>query len=438
MRKSLSLLVFVLVLCVSASAWAFDFDFDDLFGDNLLVDFTEDEVKIKPEEALLVQDGLDLGGSYRLSVNASRSKLEGMDPRNSLSASLGGHLYLDARPNLDFRVFGKLGFTSNVSKRGETSDSSVKLNLVELFFDFNYENQVFFRAGKQNVKWGVGYFFSPADVITTGRIDPLEPEAEREGPVALKIHYPKKSTNYYLYALFDGVTEPDGLALAPKVEFVLGRSEIGLGAFYQKDKAPRLSATVSSSLGSLALFGEAVVSKGSDKYFAGEGSPLDYPIHKSDQLFFHATGGAMYSYSDPDKLFNITTALQYYFNGEGYQDQKQIQRLKQWYGLLQLTDPEKAKNIRVSDFRSTGRHYAAAMVGWNNILDSKFSASALWNGNLSDKSGLVSASLSLPNISKISPSVGVSFTYGEAGSEYGLGVKNATVFLAVTLGSGSF
>ena len=117
------------------------------------------------------------------------------------------------------------------------------------------------------MKWGVGYFFSPADVISIGRINPLEPEAEREGPVALKAHYPKGSTNYYLYTLFDGADAVDKVALAPKMEFVVGGTEIGLGGFYQKDKAPRGMITVSSSLGSLALFGEAVISKGADKAF---------------------------------------------------------------------------------------------------------------------------------------------------------------------------
>ena len=99
----------------------------------------------------------------------------------------------------------------------------------------------------------MGYFFSPADIVNIGRIDPLDPEAEREGSVALKIHYPKGSNNYYLYTLFDGVKEAKQIALAPKMEFVVGKTEVGLGGFYQHGKHPMLMATVSSSFGEVGF-----------------------------------------------------------------------------------------------------------------------------------------------------------------------------------------
>jgi hypothetical protein len=157
---------------------------------------------------------------------------------DNLGVSLGGQLYLDARPDPNFRVFGKLGLSSAVNKqRGGRANAQdpLEISLQELFSDFNYENKVFFRAGKQNVKWGVGYFFSPADVINIGRLDPLDPGAEREGPVALKVHYPRGSTNYYLYTLLDDVDVISKVALAPKMEFVVGGTEIGLGGFYKGD-----------------------------------------------------------------------------------------------------------------------------------------------------------------------------------------------------------
>ncbi len=51
-------------------------------------------------------------------------------------------------------------------------------------------------------------------------------------------------------------------------------------------------ATVSSSLGDVGLFAEAVVSKGSDKGFVGELGLIDYPpLHRREQLFLHATAG---------------------------------------------------------------------------------------------------------------------------------------------------
>ncbi|HBN95643.1 MAG TPA: hypothetical protein DDZ66_05030 [Firmicutes bacterium] len=450
-RTSLHLTVLVLILGLSGTSWAMDFDFDDLFGDDLFVELEEDEATIPPEEALLRQDGWDVGGNYRFSVTTRRTFMEGIDPLDSFGTSLGGQVYLDARPDPNFRVFGKVGLSYAVTKqRGAdgTVQDPLKLSLQELFSDFNYDNKVFFRAGKQNVSWGVGYFFSPADVISIGRINPLDPGVELEGPVALKAQYPRGSTNYYLYTLFDGVDSLDKVALAPKMEFVVGGTEIGLGGFYQKDKAPRAMVTVSSSLGDFAVFGEAVVSKGSDKGFA-DALPMNYPTYKKDDLFFHATAGARYSHSDPDGLFNLTGATQYYFNGEGYQNQEYIQGLRGYYAMLlamsasdDAVQREVAKKelvkFNVADMSSTGMHYLAVMVGWNNLLNTKLSASAFLNANLSDGSGMVTTTLTLPTFSKISPSVGASFNYGDVATEFGGLGKNTTVFAAITLGSGSF
>ncbi len=72
-------------------------------------------------------------------------------------------------------------------------------------------------------------------MISAGRIDPQDPpDKELEGPIALKVHYPVKSNNYYTYLLFDQASALDRIALAPKAEFVLGRSEVGLGGLFIK------------------------------------------------------------------------------------------------------------------------------------------------------------------------------------------------------------
>ena len=87
---------------------------DDIFGGSALVtDVEESEIDIA--SSLLVSESVDLGGSYSLSVRAGTiwSGLETVtDVFNEydstyLSTSLSTSLYLDARPDEDFRVFGK-------------------------------------------------------------------------------------------------------------------------------------------------------------------------------------------------------------------------------------------------------------------------------------------------------------------------------------------
>ncbi len=403
MRRAVFLSI-LLVFLLAGTSWAVDYD--DLFGGDLLVEVEEDAGALAPEEALLVQDRLAVGGSYSFNLQATRPFLDGKAGDTSLSGNLGTQVYLDARPDPNFRLFAKAGISYALSEKlTPPREEHLEVKLQELFADFNYDNKVFFRAGKQNVKWGVGYFFSPADIINIGRIDPLDPEAEREGPAALKIHYPKGSSNYYLYALFDDVKELQDLALAPKMEFVAGKTEFGLGAFYQRGKHPRLMATVSSSFGEVGFFGEAVLSFGSDRGFLEPKGPV-YEVVQKDGLFVQATAGGMYRYQDRDGRLDLAATLQYYF-----------------LGSLALM--------------GSGRHYLAASLTWNRIFGSKLTASTLVLANLSDQSGLVSATLRLPSHGKFSPSVGIRSTFGAPGTEYGAAGRAVTVYAAVSVG-GSF
>lgn len=429
MRKT-ALLSVLLVLLLAGTSWAVDFD--ELFGGDLLVELEVDEGALAPEEALLVQDRLDLGGSYNFSLRASRTFRGDAEPEDRFRASLDSQLYLDARPDPNFRAFGKVGLGYDASG----GEDAFKSKLLELFADFNYDNKVFFRAGKQNVKWGVGYFFSPADIINIGRIDPLDPEAEREGPVTLKVHYPKGSSNFYLYSLFDGVKELKEIALAPKLEFVVGKIEFGLGGFYQQDEPPRLMATVSSSFGEVGFFGEAVLSFGTERGFLEPRGPV-YEVVERDGVFLQATAGGMYRFKDDTGRFDLAATVQYYFNGEGYRDQEGIKKVRLARLNQQLPPVVNPLKLGSVALVGSGRHYAAGALNWNRILGSKLSASLLLTVNLSDQSGLIQGTLRLPAVGKITPSIGVGTNFGAPGSEFGAAGRTSQVFAAVTIG-GSF
>lgn len=447
MQKRISL-VLVLVFCFSSLAFAADFDFDDLFGDDLFLDIESEESVFKPEEALLVNEGLEIGGNYRLSVEASRMYSEHLDPENSLDTRLGGQLYLDARPDPNFRLFSKARF-SYALPYGE-KNHKFDGKLLELFSDFNYENKVFFRAGKQRAEWGVGYFFSPADVINLGRIDPENPTADREGPLALKVHYPHKSNNYYLYTIFEGINKPEQIAIAPKMEYLLGKSELGAGLFYQKDRSSRAMVTISSSFGNVGWFAEAVVGKDYNKDFLKETLPGIYSVQKGDDFFTQATLGGHYSYKDEKDLFNLTGVAQYYFNGVRDQEHRDaVKAIRSGTGAVPSlipADPDLTPEQMIQEYdrrlspylMDDGLHYLGVSVTWSKLLGTKLSNSTFVLTNLSDRSGMVTNTLALPSFSKVSPSVGVSFNFGEQATEFGQLGKNTKVFAAVTIGGGSF
>lgn len=406
---------------------------DDLFGGGGLWTEGEQTQSGSLDDALFIGQGVDVGGAFNLSAGArwiwSPETGDLTDGISKRSLDLTGSLFFDYRPSLDFRGFAKL--KGDVGLTDSPVEPNVKLH--ELFADFTVGERMFVRAGKQTVNWGVGYFFSPADIINIGRIDPEEPEAELEGPVAVRLNVPAGRNNYYAYAIIDGKPGDYRVALAPKLEFVYGGSEVGLGLYYRADRAPRVMATLSTSLfGRVAVFSEAVVSKGSDKRFVKEEptSPLlGLEVYEDpDTVRFHLTTGARVTHSDPDGRFTLMTAGQYFYNGEGYDGEFLKENLAKM-GVL-ASDGQ----LAVPDITQPGRHYAAfSMSGTSNAFRN-LAPSAFWIGNLSDGSGMVSFSLGYTAWKDVRPSISIRHMYGEPGSELAPGGPMNEVTVGISFG----
>ncbi|NLL42599.1 MAG: hypothetical protein GX251_04590, partial [Firmicutes bacterium] len=63
-KRIICLTALLSILFLGSTVWAMDFDFDDLFSDDLFVEVEATQSDVPPEEALLRQDGLDVGGNY--------------------------------------------------------------------------------------------------------------------------------------------------------------------------------------------------------------------------------------------------------------------------------------------------------------------------------------------------------------------------------------
>jgi hypothetical protein len=384
---------------------------EPLFDDELVEDSKggESSEEVSPEEAFLVSEQLEWGGSFELELSTQvewarytapweRAFWQDGDP--SLTTRLSGDLFFDARPERDFRVFGKV-------KADYRVPSDWEVEIFELFSDFQLRDRLYFRAGKQTVQWGVGYFFSPADVLSLVSIDPEDPEVQREGPVAVKTHFPFGAHNAYLFLIANDIDEPYQIAVAPRLELLLGDYELGIGAFYQTDLTPKGMMTLTGPFRDLDLFAEAMVQWGSDRTFVEfTPPPSTYSIDR--RLLFSGTAGFGYRNSE----WNLTLFAQYYFNGQGYKEQFSFTSTAVGAALL-------AGEIAATDLIDPGRHYLAASIGWSEVLDSDFSLSLFYMANFSDSSGLINPSVTWEPVKHVGLSTGIRLSYGESGDEYG-------------------
>ncbi len=409
------------------------------------------------ESALLVSDGVELGGRYSFSAlstwewgeptallkDLTDPEVDSADvdlsPTGSAAVDLNATLFFDARPSEDFRVFGKTSITHPFDDDGGVRNFDEVFHIDELFSDFSLNDTLFFRGGKHTINWGVGYFFSPADLLNITEIDPEEPEADREGPVSLKVQYPFGAHNAYLYGIANRVDEPDEFGVAAKIELVFGSMEFGVGGLYQKDVAPSAMLTLSAPLADVDLFAEAVFRYGSDRTFVTEASTPGYELATyDDELFFNATLGFSFLHTFSEVSSSINLTGQYLFNGEGYDDPSIIKEYLGYAMAAMLIDPDMEISLTVSDMRQTGKHYTAVGGGWNSIFGSDFSFQLLWMHNYSDSSGWFSPSISIALFDQLTISLKTPYRYGDGGDEYSPAGESVSIQVGANLGSGRY
>lgn len=498
----------------------FDIDFDDMFEETgeMVEEVDLTQQNLAPAEDLLLNEaGIEWGGRFAGSLDTTFRWIELWTNKFTLlqteSETFVPHadvdLFFDARPVTDVRILGKLrirgeaeqdfaelfgGFAGGGVTAGddgtfvftpeeqeteeeeeEEDEDTVggaiqyQITVRELFGDFSWEDVLFFRFGKSFIKWGVGFFWSPADILNLSQIDVENPTAEREGPINFKLHYPFDVHNVYLYIIGNNEMAPKDIAAAGSVELLVAETELGFGGFFQRNQSPRIVATVSSVFRDFDLIGEAVLSWGSDRTYvreawdqdAAEEDPDDdftvalETFEIADRPFFNGTVGILYQNAD----WNLSSILQYFFNGEGYRSSDLLKAavyLNQNPGTNALALPEEEQpegykappELAATDINNWGQHYLGLSVSLSEFMDSDFSASVQSIVNLSDLSGFLNLSISVTFLDTFTLSTGPRLSFGDPGDEwtnqanlYGQSDYDGPTLdwsLNVSMGSGSF
>lgn len=386
-----------------------DFSDDSLFGDDSIieVDTTPTDAKSSDlSKGILFQTGsVKIGGAFDLGLTTLTSFQKDKDAAKSFEETLllpkaSAQLTIDARPTENLRLYLKTGIhypyvtesysTLITTPTGAASGTGLPPNLVvnggsnsfnianifyikELFSDFNIGDYVGFRFGKQTVSWGVGYFYSPADVINLTRINPEDPTAQVEGPLALRTQIVFPGTQHAIWAYiipdndFAAAAQGAGpylknTAFALKGDVVLGDFELGLGAWYKNQNPAKFMLTTTGTIfRTYSIFSELVLSIGKDNV------PENYtPI-------FQGTLGILKSWTKQ----NLTIGLQYYYNGQELN-----------YG-----------------------HNLAALITFSKFLFSDLSLSLFGQYNFDNNNGTAFCDLKYSPIKEFSVTAGPYFTF---------------------------
>lgn len=442
-----------------------DADDEDVFGqEEQVTQTTEQTQNAAPRDELLTSAVPWINGTFtgRVGLDWSWSDVwgSGFDFLNPTSHGLsqsttGVKLGFVARPKNDISITGQVRASYPFVREIEAVTSVVEgpplivttatytvadFTVWSLYSKFTWNDALFFTFGKQPIKWGTGYFFSPADdVFARSEVDISNPTAEREGPLALKVQYPipRSMNNLYAFAVLPAsndlaalaAMEAGDIAVAAKAEFLFGNTELALAGYYQRDQRPQVILTGTTGTGDFNFFAEgtaAFPSSQSEAYIeegavAWDSTDSDYTVaDRSAEALFSATAGALYTNAD----WNFTAVGQYLYNGRGYASLTLRDILQATFDRA-VSQPAGEPEISLTSIAGTigglgklGQHYGVVYLGWTSLWGSTWDFSVLAIANFSDGSGYVKPTLSFSCFNYVTLSGGASFSWGGEGTEF--------------------
>src|SRR5271157_273256 len=291
------------------------------------------------------------------------------------------------------------------------------LDIKEVFVDFNFANTVYFRAGKQVLQWGTGYFWNPTDLINISHKSFTNLSALLDGVFGLRGDVTfSPAFHVYTFINLNGVQDLTDVAYAARTEFLAGKAELGLVGWYEYQKIPVFGADLTTPLfWELNMTGEASMSYGDNqqKY-----DPVSGPYSVSNQLVPKVDIGLSRTFDAFDVQDRVSVMAEFFWNSDGY-SQNMFQVLT---GLPNL-----------GTFYSAyyhagyyGQYYGALFISIGSFGLTNMTLTLDGLCNFSDMSAIALVGLSYEPVSNFTLQVQVGSYLGADNGEYVISVNTTT------------
>lgn len=308
-----------------------------------------------------------------------------------------------------------------------TKTKEVNFGVDELFLDFSLNYILFFRIGKQDIKWGSGYRWSPTDFLNDERIDPLDPDEvfNPDGITGFSLTVPLDRFNVLLFIGNEDIKNILDTSITLRVEFAYDFFEISATAHYQKNIRSLFGFDVSAGgeflYGTWNFWDEISFSMGSNRTF------VDYDPTATDNKYYTYKTDLKTPYFKNVFGFNYNTGLlpeiicasltfnfEYFYNGDGYID-------PDMYAYALILQSQTGE--RLYEPFQMGRHYLTFSLMLSNIFSlpdeySDFNFRTNLMINASDGSSILSFNISYSGIEDISISIFTDIYFAKEGTEF--------------------
>ena len=371
---------------------------------------------------------------------------------NTLTNYFQGNFSLDARQKQGIKGFANFAVdyyptgtyeehtsvdpvSNNETTTYEKVNATYRIN--EIFVDLNIKRLAYFRVGKQTLKWGQGYFWTPTDLINVEKKSFLDPYQAREGVYGVKTHIPfGTKANFYSFANLNDADNVNKPGLALKMEALFGNSEMSISAVFKKKSVSVYGYDITSRIFTVDVRGEASISYGESKpvlrldmpasdYFDPNDPNKPPPTYERRHEWIpKACVGAGRSFDFLDVSDRIRIDGEFFYNHSGY-DENVFGRSKE-VPLCFVYN-----NIYEPNYY--GVYYAAAFITISQIYVEELSAVLNYMMNISDRSSIVSGMMSYSMVYNMTIGLMVNLFLGAENREYTFMGNAASAELTVKL-----
>lgn len=381
--------------------------------------FSDSNTEVKQEDVVnnnvadeLEKSRIGISGD----VKASSTFYQYYHGENVFVTELDADLLLDARLNKRWKFFASGSATfypilNDMMKQKFGIEDQSTSDFKEYFLDTNINDKVFFRAGRQVLKWGQGYFWNPTDLINIERKDFSDMDKLRKGTLGLKVQIPSGvQRNIYFFADTDRINDFNDISWAAKYEFLVKNTEMSVSARIKDRELPYWGFDITGRILKCDVRGEISLTDGANYH----DKILDYdtldPKSFDGQLIPRISIGFTKTFDSGDIKERISITPEFYYNSIGY-DQNMIQRT--------LDDTSK-QNWLLSHYDPWGncKYYLAIFSSVNKFIISDMTLNINGIANLVDHSGtLMSGVIYKPALTNWEFSLNLSVNMGAENTE---------------------
>ena len=426
-RKNIpfTLLSVVLFLIGSSSLFGDEPDAineDALFSDSETVvemqEMVDDSVMTETDKPSIALSGSLYNRNYYSTVRDDYLLYNpDMDNGGEYTGSLTSNLLLDMRYKDGIKGFINSDFIyyfKGIYEPGEPDKTYADMALREIFLDFNLSRKVYFRVGRQYLRWGRNYFWNPTDLINVDRKDFLDPNKNLQGTKGIRIHIPF-GTKYNIYGFInlEDIDHFRDISYALKYEFLAGDTEMAFSGWYKKGFKPVFGYDFSTRFLLIDWRGEMSISRGDNQVSLLQavddtGNPYYTTVREDGKWFPKVSLGFTKSLELLDVNDRVTITGELYYNRSGYGynifDNQESALSLLYFGLYEPNH--------------VSRYYGAVFSSIQRFIFSNASFNFNVLSNLTDGSGTVYSSLNFVFKYDFFINLTMSSTFGDGRDEY--------------------